>query len=919
MTTCIYKPFHTMLLDSHAPHAPGEGEGGVGGSQDPLLYEIVVFQEWTTSALKRHSSSVNHHHPLGAASWFNPKGWARGGSDWLARRWWRWPRWFSSEEDCLLGALRLWRRSCWPQWKMAVRPDCQQWIVLRDDDLELYQQVLDEDHETGNPMGTGGYVLVWKESIDPDPEPRLRRVAWSPDLDFVAWVQSDGSLHWFDIRAQSLVPLLASTGLLGWSFNPCVGMAFLDPPKVGGEGSGLDLVVVLEQGQVLLFTLSSGQVRLSDCLDLKSAFPNGLTDAVITNKFGLVIVSGLTGSSPSTLKCVRITDEKRLVSFEVAWPTVEELSASPKSFAYKLALSWRETQLAVVMSDNSILVLSVPSFRLISVLSLSDQACHDEVNPQCVKEIPQLPGTPKLAHDFLGWISSVHWWDDGAVAVMRVTGSFTILSLGDGSNLLGPLPEFFSLSVEMQNRQENGFLLLEESELSGSKPRTSFKVLYFQSSSPQELFLRKISEGDFGEAIILARHYQLDTDLVYLEQWRNSSYNKDAVNDCLGKLKSNKSKIAQAIMAVPSSLDDMEILLKYGIRWASNANDQEESKNILTKYLERLYLYEKLGRVGQEILTFHEFRQMTMAESVLHFARNGAMEPLLSLLREHWTEIEPQITYVLMQIPEGVKMSDMEGLLSHIQTRQVPGLDAWLVQRIQSCIARGFAGNAIAIVKACRSKKIEIPTYLSTLLVCFETLMKRFGVDLLSFDDLDQMSALDLIRIVFQNMDSYHLRQEIEEVLFPLILQLTSIRPKDLLVQDLTAVLCQNVSSKPTKVWKTVNMLQVVGGSKSSPITQADVCIMCCQLVEHLKADDESTMDSIRSLLSILNKFKDLPEHAAKMKQCRQRALSIEVMIIHEFIPGTLRDDHLVEFPLSERDWEVLLRCWTQSLVSIRD
>ncbi|TRY78013.1 hypothetical protein TCAL_12767 [Tigriopus californicus] len=890
------------------------------GSQDPLLYEIVVFQEWTASVLRRHGSTVPNS---SAASWLDPPSWFRGGSSWSAHHWpaalgWLWGR-FASEEWCHLGALRLWRRSCWPQWKMAVRPDCQQWVVLREDDFELYQQVLAGDHGDW-PMprdddwgGTGGgYVMVHKEGIDPDAEPRLRRVAWSPDLNYVVWTQSDGSVRWFDIRAQALVPHVVASAGLGWSFNPCVGLSFLDPR--GDSEGGLDLLVVLEQGQVLLFTLSSGQVRLSDSLDLRSSFPNGLTDATVTNQHGLVIVSGSTGSSRSTLKCARITDEKRLVPFDISWPKIEGLKTSSKSFAYKMALSWNQDQLAVIMSDNSIVVLSVPSFRLISVLPLVDQACHDEVNPQCVKDIPPLPGTPKMAHDFLAWVSNVHWWDDGALAILRVTGSFTILTLNDGSNLLGPLPEFFSLSVEMQNRQENGFLLLEESDSTGSKQRTSFKVLYFHSSSPQELFLRKISEGDFGEAIILARHYHLDTDLVYLEQWRNSSYNKDAVNDCLGKLKSNTSKIVQAITTVPDSLDDMEILLKYGIRWASNADAQEESKLILTNYLERLYLYEKLGRVGQEILTFHEFRQFTMTESVLHFARNGAMEPLLTLLREHWTEIEPKMTYVLLQIPEGVKMSEMEGVLGYLQNRQVPGLDAWLVQRIQSCIARGFAGNAIAIVKVCQSKKIEIPTYLSTLLVCFETLMKRFGVDLLSFDDLDQMSALDLIRIVFLNMDSLHLRQEIEEVLFPLIQQLTSIRPKYLLVQDLNAVLCQHLSSNPPKVWKTLNMLQVLGGSKSSPISQEDVLMMCFQLVDHLKVDDESTMDSIRSLLAVLNKFKDLPGYEAKMKQCRQRALSIEVMIVHEFIPGSMGSDHLVELPLSERDWEVLLCCWTKTL-----
>ena len=38
------------------------------------------------------------------------------------------------------------------------------------------------------------------------------------------------------------------------------------------------------------------------------------------------------------------------------------------------------------------------------------------------------------------------------------------------------------------------------------------------STSPEELYARKIGAEEYGEAIMLAQHYGLDTDLVYERQ-----------------------------------------------------------------------------------------------------------------------------------------------------------------------------------------------------------------------------------------------------------------------------------------------------------------------------------------------------------------------------------------------------------------
>ena len=48
--------------------------------------------------------------------------------------------------------------------------------------------------------------------------------------------------------------------------------------------------------------------------------------------------------------------------------------------------------------------------------------------------------------------------------------------------------------------------------------RKTFRLMALVSTSPRELYARKIGAEEYGEAIMLAQHYGLDTDLVYERQ-----------------------------------------------------------------------------------------------------------------------------------------------------------------------------------------------------------------------------------------------------------------------------------------------------------------------------------------------------------------------------------------------------------------
>ena len=49
------------------------------------------------------------------------------------------------------------------------------------------------------------------------------------------------------------------------------------------------------------------------------------------------------------------------------------------------------------------------------------------------------------------------------------------------------------------------------------RPKTlfkSYKLMSLVSTSPEELFSRKIDSEEYGEALIMAQHYGLDSDQV---------------------------------------------------------------------------------------------------------------------------------------------------------------------------------------------------------------------------------------------------------------------------------------------------------------------------------------------------------------------------------------------------------------------
>ena len=65
----------------------------------------------------------------------------------------------------------------------------------------------------------------------------------------------------------------------------------------------------------------------------------------------------------------------------------------------------------------------------------------------------------------------------------------------------------------------------------------NYKLLALLSTTPEELYGRKIEMEEYGEALILAQHYNLDSDQVYERQWKLSNMSTTAISDYLTKIK----------------------------------------------------------------------------------------------------------------------------------------------------------------------------------------------------------------------------------------------------------------------------------------------------------------------------------------------------------------------------------------------
>lgn len=94
--------------------------------------------------------------------------------------------------------------------------------------------------------------------------------------------------------------------------------------------------------------------------------------------------------------------------------------------------------------------------------------------------------------------------------------------------------------------------------------RRKFTLLHIKSTTPGELFERKLEAEEYGEALHLARAFNLDTDLVYQKQWRSKAITESTIIDYLSKIKKRSWILHECEERVPANIDTTKYLLEFG-------------------------------------------------------------------------------------------------------------------------------------------------------------------------------------------------------------------------------------------------------------------------------------------------------------------------------------------------------------------
>nr|XP_048701495.1 NBAS subunit of NRZ tethering complex isoform X1 [Caretta caretta] len=287
---------------------------------------------------------------------------------------------------------------------------------------------------------------------------------------------------------------------------------------------------------------------------------------------------------------------------------------------FKMNLSPDGTLLAAIHFSGKLTIWGIPSLKLQGEWDQSDQPGYDEINPDWRLSAEKR----KKIKDKESYypLMDVNWWAENAVILARCSGALTVSSVKTLKNLLGKSCEWFESSPQVTSTHDGGFLSLEcEIKLAPKRLRlesrpgeedegeddsdsddvTSAKARYFsylkqglyfvtemerfapprkrsrtitknyrlvslRSTTPEELYQRKIDNEEYGEALSLAQAYGLDSDLVYQRQWRKSTVNIASIQDYLSKIKKRSWVLHECLERVPENVDAAKELLQYGLK-----------------------------------------------------------------------------------------------------------------------------------------------------------------------------------------------------------------------------------------------------------------------------------------------------------------------------------------------------------------
>ncbi|WAR01028.1 NBAS-like protein, partial [Mya arenaria] len=448
-------------------------------------------------------------------------------------------------------------------------------------------------------------------------------------------------------------------------------------------------------------------------------------------------------------------------------PLLRRLRGVTQDGVLKASISPMGDHLCTLHFSGKLGVWALPGLHLIKAWAPQEQPYWDELspeltdNPQVRKQIKDLVNTKNLL--------DLSWWSNEALILARGTGAVTVSSVKTLANLLGKQPEWFEPAPRLTEVHNGGFLGLEvecrfprkrllsvtddededsEEEDAGlvsrswglaknalhyltdmdtfkppkKKPKLvnrTYRLVCLKSTTPEELFARKLENEEYGEAKQLAQAYGLDVDLVYQRQWKKSAVERAAIQDYLSKISKRSWVLHECMERMSDRIDAMKELLEFGLRGTDlpalimigkgedqgrfilcdeeddmyedlepdqfdpeyEAKREQLRQNRISMLLEQYILGGVNAAERYDAKFFEKFRSQNMVQTAITYAQNSDWKALEILLTYHGEELLPHRLSILNNFPETTNPEEFKILLPEIRDGSVVewGTERWEV------------------------------------------------------------------------------------------------------------------------------------------------------------------------------------------------------------------------------------------------
>ncbi|XP_062511926.1 NBAS subunit of NRZ tethering complex-like isoform X2 [Corticium candelabrum] len=670
-------------------------------------------------------------------------------------------------------------------WQLDLHKDGHHLAILQDSHIEIRSS----DTE---------FARAVKVEIGVDLYPHWRKLAWSPDGDYLVYVSSSGFMNVISATGKLLLSTDATTSgdPKPRKFNKFAAPSTVLCIKCKADIQSLFQVIVVSYGGLLKSYLikSHSDITLQHTFSFADHLPSVVAAVQFSEKHNLLLVGscsyennedfGVSCSVSSVTSWrqldgapfyARALEDSQASTHEMQPGLLKSFKqkftnpfASHQDLVFELVLSPNGSLLACLDCEGTLTIWKLPSLRQHYKKSFAEQA------PDCNDAKATLPETLRGGKG-PDYYVNIRWWSDESLILSRISGAVTVVAIGKNLfNLLGSTPEQFEPGCLVTHSTGAGFFILEcegtvkksrllsfgdgegSSEGKGEpvdsmpeemlvkkvvrealfyvtdsdrfRPRSksprvvhrSYRLFFLQSMTPEELFHRKISQEEYGEAVALAQRFDLDADLVYQTQWKACEVSKASIADYLAKISKIDWVLRECLTRVSGDCDAARELFLFGLNitniWDVMDEDRAlvikpiqsptkreaaclkavdvskftshqwflcQCRKLLFSYLDRLSTYEVIlgGPVAAEERfskeQFQHFRSRDLLEAAVSYAQAEDWRAVQAIFTHHGDAVLPHWLAIISHFPETMPPKEYELLLPEISTDDPNAVMGW--------------------------------------------------------------------------------------------------------------------------------------------------------------------------------------------------------------------------------------------------